>query len=66
MKCPSCGERKRVRDTRDISYTYILYKGETTAIPAVRGEFCPACGENVLGVAESGRVSAQCGISTGR
>ena len=55
MKCPSCGERKLVRDTRDIPYTY---KGETTTIPAVRGEFCPACGESVLGAAESKRVSA--------
>jgi len=55
MKCPSCGERKLVRDTRDISYTY---KGETIAIPAVRGEFCPACGESVLAAAESKRVSA--------
>jgi HTH-type transcriptional regulator/antitoxin MqsA len=55
MKCPSCGVAKLVRDTRDISYTY---KGETTTIPAVRGEFCPACGESVLTRAESKRVSA--------
>lgn len=55
MKCPSCGEGKLVRDTRDIPYTY---KGETVTIPAVRGEFCPACGECVLSAAESKRVSA--------
>ena len=55
MKCPSCGVGKLVRDTRDISYTY---KGETTTIPAVRGEFCPACGERVLAAAESKRVSS--------
>ncbi|MBK9165967.1 MAG: type II toxin-antitoxin system MqsA family antitoxin [Bryobacterales bacterium] len=55
MKCPSCGAGKLVRDTRDISYTY---KGETTAIPSVRGQFCPACGESVLAAAESKRVSA--------
>ena len=55
MKCPSCGERNLVLDTRDISYTY---KGETTTIPVVRSEFCPACGESVLGAAESKRVSA--------
>ena len=55
MKCPSCGVGKLVRDTRDVSYTY---KGETTTIPAVRGEFCPACGESVLAGAESKRVSA--------
>ena len=44
-----------MRDTRDILY---VYKGETTTIPAVRGEFCPACGESVLAAAESKRVSA--------
>jgi HTH-type transcriptional regulator / antitoxin MqsA len=55
MKCPSCGGTKLVRDTRDMPHTY---KGETTTIPAVRGDFCPACGEGVLNAAESSRVSA--------
>jgi HTH-type transcriptional regulator/antitoxin MqsA len=55
MKCPSCAGRKLVRDTRDIPYTY---KGKTTTIPAVRGDFCPACGESVLAAAEASRVSA--------
>ncbi|TAN57618.1 MAG: type II toxin-antitoxin system MqsA family antitoxin [Rhodospirillales bacterium] len=56
MKCPSCGAADLVHDTRDMSYTY---KGETTTIPAVTGDFCSACGEAVLGdLAESGRVSA--------
>jgi HTH-type transcriptional regulator/antitoxin MqsA len=55
MKCPSCGAAKLVRDTRDISYTY---KGESTTIPAVTGDFCPACGETVLKAAESSRISA--------
>jgi len=54
MKCPACGGAKLVRDTRGIQY---VYKGETTTIPAVRGEFCPACGESVLAAAESKRVS---------
>ncbi len=44
-----------MRDTRDVPYTY---KGETTVIPAVRGDFCPACGESVLAPVESKRVSA--------
>ena len=56
MKCPSCAVGKLVRDTRDIAYTY---KGETIKIPAVRGDFCPACGESVLTAAESSRVSAE-------
>jgi len=55
MKCPSCAGAKLVRGTRDIPYTY---KGESTAIPAVRGDFCPACGESVLAAAESSRVSS--------
>ena len=55
MNCPSCGAATLVRDKRDLPYTY---KGETTTIPAVRGSFCPACGENVLTAAESSRVSA--------
>lgn len=55
MKCPACGAAELVRDTRDQPYTY---KGETTTIPAVVGDYCPACGEVVLGVAEGTRVSA--------
>ena len=34
------------------------YKGESTTIPAVNGDYCPACGEVVLDVAESTRISA--------
>jgi HTH-type transcriptional regulator/antitoxin MqsA len=44
-----------VRDTRDLPYTY---KGETALIPAVTGDFCPACEEAVLDLSESARVSA--------
>ena len=55
MKCPSCAAAKLVHDTRDLPYTY---KGESTAIPAVTGDFCPACGEVVLKAAESTRTSA--------
>jgi HTH-type transcriptional regulator / antitoxin MqsA len=54
MKCLSCGMAELVRDTRDLPYTY---KGECTSIPMVRGDFCPACGESVLGAIESTRVS---------
>jgi HTH-type transcriptional regulator/antitoxin MqsA len=55
MKCPICAQAELVLDTRDIPYSY---KGETTSIPAATGDFCPACGEAVLGTAESARVSA--------
>ncbi|MBS4068922.1 MAG: type II toxin-antitoxin system MqsA family antitoxin [Sulfurimonas sp.] len=55
MKCPTCAETELVHDTRDIPYTY---KGESTIIPTVTGDFCPACGEVVLDAAESTRTSA--------
>ncbi|MEI2418146.1 type II toxin-antitoxin system MqsA family antitoxin [Orrella sp. JC864] len=55
MKCPICAAGSLVRDVRDRPHAY---KGETTLIPAVRGLYCPACGECVLDAAESARVSA--------
>ena len=55
MKCPSCAAAELVHDTRDMPY---IYKGESTIIPAVTGNFCPACGETVLDAAESTRTSA--------
>lgn len=55
MKCPSCAAAELVHDTRDMPYTY---KGESTVIPDVTGDFCPACGETVLDMAESSRTSA--------
>jgi HTH-type transcriptional regulator/antitoxin MqsA len=55
MKCPACGAAQLVRETRDMPY---IYKGETAAIPAVAGDYCPACGDAVLSAAESARVSA--------
>lgn len=53
MKCPSCAEAELVHDTRDMPYTY---KGESTLIPAVTGDFCPACDESVLNADESRRT----------
>jgi HTH-type transcriptional regulator / antitoxin MqsA len=54
MKCISCGMTELAYDTRDLPYTY---KGEGTTIPMVKGDFCPACNESVLGAIESARVS---------
>jgi HTH-type transcriptional regulator/antitoxin MqsA len=54
MKCPICAGAELVHDTRDIPYTY---KGESTVIPSVTGDFCPACGEAVLEKRESVRIS---------
>lgn len=53
MKCPSCSAGKWVRDSRDLSYSY---KGESTVLPQVTGEFCTACDESILDAAESRRT----------
>jgi HTH-type transcriptional regulator / antitoxin MqsA len=42
-----------VRDTRDVPY---IYKGESTVLPQVTGDFCTACDESVLDAAESRRT----------
>lgn len=53
MKCPVCGAAELIHDTRDLPYTY---KGESTLIPAVTADFCPACGESITDLAETERV----------
>lgn len=55
MKCPFCDAAEMVHDIRDRMYTY---KGESTVIQDVSGEYCPACDEVLLGPAESRRVSS--------
>lgn len=54
MKCPCCGASKLIHDTRDLPYTY---KGETTVIPSMTGDFCPACDEMVLNREHGDRFS---------
>ena len=54
MKCPSCGAAKLIHDTRDMPYTY---KGELTTVPAVTGDFCPACNEVILNREHGDRYS---------
>jgi len=54
MKCPICIEQEMIHDIRDIPYTY---KGETTIIPSVTGNFCPSCDEAIFDADESQRVS---------
>ncbi|MBL8451178.1 MAG: type II toxin-antitoxin system MqsA family antitoxin [Zoogloea sp.] len=54
MKCPVCGSAELVHDTRDIPH---IYKGETTVIPAVTGDFCPSCGEVILDKEHGDRLS---------
>ena len=54
MKCPSCGAAKLIHHTRDVPY---IYKSESTSIPDVTGDFCPACGEVVLNLEHGDRYS---------
>ena len=56
MKCPVCGAAELVHDIRDLPY---VYKGETTVISAVEGDFCIACSESILATAESARVMGE-------
>jgi HTH-type transcriptional regulator/antitoxin MqsA len=55
MKCPSCASAELVHDIRDLPYAY---KGESTLIPAVNGDFCPACDEVLTDAEESKRTMA--------
>ncbi|MEI6354196.1 MAG: type II toxin-antitoxin system MqsA family antitoxin [Gammaproteobacteria bacterium] len=59
MKCPVCGAAELIHDTRDLSY---IYKGETSLIPSVTGEFCPACDEVVLNREHGNRYSELVGL----
>jgi len=58
MKCPTCGIGKLISATRDMPYTY---KGETTVIKAVKGQYCdnPKCKEVVMEMGESVRTSRE-------
>jgi len=44
MKCISCGKAKLVRDMRDEEFTY---KGETTLLVGIPGDYCPNCGDSI-------------------
>lgn len=56
MKCANCGEAELIRDTRDLPYTY---KGESTVLEGVTGDWCPACGEGLFDAATSRTISAE-------
>jgi HTH-type transcriptional regulator/antitoxin MqsA len=53
MKCPSCATSELLHDTRDMPY---IFKGESILIPAVTGDFCPACDESILNAVELRRT----------
>ncbi len=59
MKCPCCGTAELIHDTRHVPYTY---KGQTTTIPDVTGDFCQACGEIILDRLQGDRYSESIGL----
>ncbi len=59
MKCPCCGAADLVHDTRDEAYTY---KGASTTITAVTGDFCPACNETILDREQGDRYCELIGV----
>lgn len=46
MKCPVCGGAELRHEIRDVGYEY---KGRKTVVQDLAGDYCPACGEMVLG-----------------
>jgi len=59
MKCPCCGAAELIHDARDVLYTY---KGETSTIPEVTGDYCSACGEIILDREQGDRYSELIGL----
>lgn len=55
MKCPFCGQVDLKLTIRDMPYSF---RGCTTVIAAVTGEYCEACGEMILAAGEADRVGA--------
>lgn len=55
MHCVACGNAQMVREIRDVLYTY---KGQSTTIPKVSGEYCPVCKESLHNAEESEYLSA--------
>jgi HTH-type transcriptional regulator/antitoxin MqsA len=49
-----CGAAELVHGTRDMPYSY---NSERTVIPAVTGDFCPACNEVLLDAQQGDRYS---------
>ncbi len=53
MTCPACGAAKLVHGTRDASYSY---KGQSTILPALTGDYCPVCPAMFLDLDETRRA----------
>lgn len=55
MTCPTCGAASVVHETRDLPYTY---KGQTTTIAGVEGDYCDACSDAVFSRESGDRYGA--------
>ncbi len=44
MKCPACGHPRMAAKSKDET---LSYGGQSLTLHAMRGEFCPSCGEGV-------------------
>jgi HTH-type transcriptional regulator/antitoxin MqsA len=44
MKCPACGHAEMISRTQDET---LSYGSQSLTLHAMRGEFCPVCGEGV-------------------
>lgn len=53
MRCPMCGQAELVHDTRGLPYSY---KGQTTVIKDMTGNYCEACGDAVFDYEETDRL----------
>jgi HTH-type transcriptional regulator / antitoxin MqsA len=56
MKCPNCGSAQLLQDKRDMTFTY---KGETTILPGLAGDYCPSCGDGIFDAECSQIISAK-------
>lgn len=45
MQCPICGSAELISDIKNIEYTY---KGHSTVLENISGDFCQACDEIIM------------------
>jgi HTH-type transcriptional regulator / antitoxin MqsA len=44
MKCPACGNSEMITKIQDET---LAYEGQSLTLHAMKGDFCPACGEGI-------------------
>jgi len=53
VTCPVCGAGKLVHGPRDVPYSY---KGQSTILPALTGNYCPVCSNLLMDLDEARRA----------